>query len=179
MKKALDALAADMNLKEIQAVIDRVARNSKEVEEIVKSIVSQYCQELDDYMAQLDHMLVDAANNGTEISDRQLEEASLNLASLLYFVWSSQEVVGIQQDVAEAIRNDVYNRVREKATGTVADKDTAAQLQSITESIVAIAYSRAYKQIRAKVEAASEMRNALKKIISLRIAGIERLGGDV
>jgi predicted house-cleaning noncanonical NTP pyrophosphatase (MazG superfamily) len=178
MKEGVNALSSDMDPGRMKAVIDRVGRNSKEVDEIVDTLVSEYCEELDQYMNYIDSILVAASDKGTEITDVQLDEFTLNLPSILYSMSGAQESLGIKEDVSTAIRNDVYNRVREKAQGTVADKDTAAELQCITETIISIAYSRAYKKVKLRVEAAYEMLNSVKKVVSRRIAEVEKLGGE-
>lgn len=164
----LNALSQGVDPEKVLVVNDRVGALSKEVEEMVDKIVAEVCLELDEYMKMIDDRLINSQK--APISDYDLDMFVMNLPSILYTVSSQQENLGIREDVARAVRNEVYNRVREKAQGTVADKDTAAELQSQSESVVNIVYSRAYRKVKLRVESAWEMMNSIKKVISRRVS---------
>ena len=68
---------------------------------------------------------------------------------------------------------------KETITGTVADKDSLAELASQEEFIVSAAYNRAYKIMKSKVENAQELLASVKKVLSRRIqeAELTRMGG--
>jgi len=175
MRETVNSLSSDLDMKKFKQVSTHVDINSREVDSLVDAIVIEYCADLDDYMRQIDDILTTQVD---PVSDSQLDEFTLNLPSLLYFTSSSQESLGIKEDVSRAIRNEIYNRVREKAQGTVADKDTAAELQTQSETIVLIAYNRAYKKVKLRVEAAYEMLNSVKKVMSRRIAEYDLNNSD-
>ena len=63
--------------------------------------------------------------------------------------------------------------VYEKSTGTVADKTAAAELATQNEYITHIAYSRAYKKIKNRMDMAMETLQSIKKVISRRITEME------
>ena len=71
------------------------------------------------------------------------------------------------------MHKDVYNRVREKSQGTVADKDTAADLAAQSEAITVIVLQRAGAAVKAREEAAWEMLNSVKKVLTRRVAELE------
>ena len=104
-----------------------------------------------------------------KITNQEIEDLLAQLPSILYFVNEGQEAVGIKQDIAEMTKKANYNIAREKANGTVADKNTTAESQVINEAINEIIYQRAYKLIRAKIEMAQEMVNSLKRIFDARM----------
>ena len=64
--------------------------------------------------------------------------------------------------------------------GTIADKDSLAELASQEEYIVSASYTRAYKTVKAKVENAQELLSSCKKVLSRRMAEMEltRMGGS-
>ena len=65
----------------------------------------------------------------------------------------------------------MYHTARaSQESGTVADKDSLAELASQEEFIVSAAYTRAYKIMKAKVENAQELLGSCKKVLSRRIA---------
>ena len=57
--------------------------------------------------------------------------------------------------------------------GTVADKDSLAELASQEEALISAAYKRAYNTVKAKVSAAQEIMGSVKKIISRRMTETE------
>lgn len=156
---------------EISDVMDKVNNISKDVVEISNNLVAEYCRDLDNWMTTIDNDL--RKNNSTSIPNDVIEDYILNLASILYFTGSAQEDLGVKEDICKSIRADIYNKVRENATGTVADKDTAATLASQTETITLAIYSRAYKKVKLRMEAGQEMLNSLKKIMNRRVAELD------
>ena len=164
------ALANNVNLDGVHQNNERVESLTSVVREMVKNIVDEACADLDNYMKQIDEILCD---KDTPVSDDELEDFTLNLPSLLYLVSSRREELKIKEDVAKAVHKDVYNRVREKAQGTVADKDTAADLAAQSEAITVIVLQRAGSTIKTREEAAWEMLNSVKKVLTRRIAELE------
>ena len=169
------ALSHKMDPARMHDVADKVNGLSREVIEMADQIANSVCADLDDYMKGIDEILT---NQECPVSDYQLDDFILNLSSLLYLVSDAQENLGIKEDVSRAIQKEVYNRVREKAQGTVADKDTAAELQCQEEAITTIVYARAYKKVKLRVEAAAEMVNSVKKVMTRRVAEYEISQGD-
>lgn len=164
------ALASNVDIEQVRKNNDRVEALTVVVRDMVKGIVDEACKELDTYMSIIEDILVD---NETPVSDTELEDFTLNLPSLLYLVSSRREELRIKEDVAKAVHKDVYNRVREKAQGTVADKDTAADLAAQSEAITVIVLQRAGSTIKTREEAAWEMLNSVKKVLTRRVAELE------
>lgn len=169
---------ADLNSALASSIdIDKLRKNNEVVEsltsvvrDMVKRIVDEACSDLDDYVKLINDILCDS---DTPVSDNELEDFTLNLPSLLYLVSARREELKVKEDVARAVYKDVYNRVREKASGTVADKDTAADLAAQSEAITVIVIQRAGSTIKTREEAAWEMLNSVKKVMTLRIAELE------
>jgi len=175
MLNANQALSREIDVEQYQRIGQRVDALSGEVLQMVMSIVNNICGDLDNYMRIIDDVLKDVNN---PVTDRELDDFIMNLTSLLYFVSDKQEHLGVEEDVAKAVHREVFNRVRERAQGTVSDKDTAADLASQNEAIVLIVKSRAYKIIKAKAEMGFEMVNSLKKVVSRRIAELGLSGAE-
>ena len=161
------ALTHPVESSKLREVADRVDLLATEVDTMVNKIVENACAELDGFMHDIDEILTSQKD---PVTDTQLEDFTLNLPSILYFVSASLEDLGIKEDVSRAVQKEVYNRVREKSQGTVADKDAAAELQAQAETIVNIVYSRAYRKVKLRIEAAWEMLNSVKKVMTRRVA---------
>ena len=176
------ALSGEINVGKIRQLQKRIDANSDIVDSIVNRLVSDYCKPLDEYMEFIRNILNDTANPPT---DRELDDFALNIPVLLYFTGEAQEALGVKEDVAKAIKQERYNEIYEKSTGTIADKTAAAELATQNEYIAYIAYQRAYKKIKLRMEAANETLQSVKKVISRRIVEYEvarvdsgRIGGQ-
>lgn len=166
--KNSEILAMDINKEQLENINEKVKANSKLIDEIVTDIVNRYCKPLDDYMRQIDDILI-----GGQTTAIQLDDFALNLPVLLYFISDSQESLGIKEDVSRAVRQELYNTIRDDSEGTVADKDSLAELGTQYETLVNVIYSRAYKKFKARVEAGYEMLASVKKVMTRRITEME------
>ena len=149
--------------------MNKVDNTSNMIKEISDNLVEKYCEELDTIMNELHNLL----GSSKELSTDTIQNYILYLANTLYFVGSAQEDLGIKEDTCKAIRQEVYSRAREEATGTVADKTAKAELISQQETIVLNIYSRAYKKVKLRMDAGYEMLNSLKKVMNKRITEME------
>lgn len=176
------ALSGEINVGKIRQLQKRIDANSDIVDSIVNRLVSDYCKPLDEYMEFIRNILNDTVNPPT---DRELDDFVLNIPVLLYFTGEAQEALGVKEDVAKAIKQELYNEIYDKSTGTIADKTAAAELATQNEYIAHIAYQRAYKKVKLRMEAANETLQSIKKVISRRMVEYEvarvdsgRIGGQ-
>lgn len=155
--------------KTTDSIMNKVDNTSDMIKEISDKLVHEYCTDLDNCMNGIRNCL----RNPNSISDILLETYILDLANILYFTGSAQEDLGIKEDTCKAIKQEVYSRAREEATGTVADKTAKAELIAQQETIVLSIYSRAYKKVKLRMDAGYEMLNSLKKVMNKRVAEME------
>lgn len=154
-------------IKQIEGIKYRVEKNSKTIDEIVNSIIQPYCKDLDKYVEFIKDCLKDGENPPTT---DELDDFCLNLSTYIYFAGGMTEQLGIRDDIAKAVYKEIYHTVRaSQDKGTVADKDSLAELASQDEFIVSSSYTRAYKTMKAKVENAQELLSSVKKVLSRRI----------
>ncbi len=169
----------DTKQKEITDKIrQKVENNSNSIQEIVDEIIKPYCEELDNYVDFIKSILKDEKNPPTAM---ELDDFCINLSTFLYYAGGMQERLGIKDDIARAVYKEVYNLNRDSLEkGTVADKDSLAELASQQEALVSMAYKRAYGIMKAKVSAGQELLGSVKKIISRRMAEAEltKIGGN-
>lgn len=151
-------------MKREEILNEEIQKNSKLIEDIVYDISRQYTKPLDDIMVICKQIFT----SGDKITDEELEDLLTQLPSVLYFVNEGQEFVGLKEDVAKITKTNNYNIIRAKATGTVADKNTTAELSVMNEEINRIIYQRSYKMIKSKVEMGQEMINSLKRVCDAR-----------
>lgn len=157
----------------IKKVEETVANNAQVIQVIVDRLVAKYCGPLDDFMAKIRPVL---ENVNDPITDAELEAAMLKISALCYFTGDAMENLGIRADIAESVRKEAYHTAHGTATGTVADKDTVAQMASIKESLVRDAYDRAYRKIKLKLDLGQNVYSALKRVMAKRCLELERLG---
>lgn len=161
----------DVSRENVANVQSRVENNFTSLDEIVQTIISPYCKELDDYVKFILSVLKDTNNPPT---DEELDDFCLYLPTLMYFAGGMCEQLGIKDDVARAVYKEMYNSSRAAQNeGTVADKDSLAELASQYEQITSVCYSRAYKIMKSKIDNAQELLGSVKKVISRRMQETE------
>ena len=148
----------------------RVEENSKTIDGIVDEIITPYSKDLDKYVQFIRDCLKDGENPPT---NTELEDFCLNLSTFIYFAGGMCEQLGIRDDISKAVWKELEH-------GTVADKDSQAELSSQQEQLVNICYNRAYKILKSKVENAQELLASCKKSLSHRMQEMEltQLGGS-
>lgn len=159
----IDTKVADV----VEKIKGKVETASVHVDDIVKGIITPYCKDLDAYVKFIATCLKDGEKPPTTT---ELEDFCMNLSTYIYFAGGMCEQLGIRDDISKAIWKEMYNTARdENATGTVADKNTQAELQSQHEQLVNVCYSRAYKTMKSKVDSAQELLSSCKKVLSHRM----------
>lgn len=164
-------------MSDLAKVQEKVNTDSEKIEEIVNGIIQEYCTDLDKYVDFIKDILKDGEHPATA---QELDDFCMNLSVYIYYAGGMQERLGIKDDIARAIYKEVYHTNRDSIEkGTVADKDSLAELASQQEALISMAYKRAYGIMKMKVAAAQEILSSVKKIISRRMAESEltRIGG--
>jgi len=157
----------DIDTKAINGVQFRVEANAKKLTELVDEVIAPYVRDLDKYVKFISNCLKDGENPPT---DAELDDFALNLSTYIYWTSGACEQIGIRDDLSRAIYKEIYNYKRnELQSGTVADKDSIAELFAQEEHLTNICYNRAYKIVKAKVENAQELLGSVKKVLSHRL----------
>lgn len=148
-----------------------VEDNSKIIDDIVAEIIQPYCKDLDNYVKFIAECLKDGNNPP---SNSELEDFSMNLATYIYFAGGMCEQLGVRDDISRAVWKEMYHTNRNaQSNGTVADKDSIAELSSQHEQLTSVCYTRAYKTMKAKVDNAQELLGSVKKVLSHRMQEME------
>lgn len=167
----------NLDLPKLNQIKLRVEDNSKVLSDIVDDIIHPYCKDLDNYV----EFVKDCLKNGERpASNRELEDFCMNLSTYIYYASGVVETLGIRDDISKAIWKEMYHSTRNNTTGgTVADKDSIAELSSQQEQLTNICYNRAYRIMKAKVDSAEELLQSAKKVLSHRMQEMEltKLGG--
>ena len=168
----------NLQIDKVRNIRLHVEDNSKTIDSIVNEIINPYCQSLDNYVQFIGECLKDGDNPPT---NSELEDFCLNLSTYIYFAGGMCEQLGIRDDISKAVWKETYNTARSgREHGTVADKDSFAELSAQQEQLTNICYNRAYKTMKSKVENAQELLSSCKKVLSHRMQEIEltKLAGN-
>lgn len=171
------SLYDNLQITKVKDIRLHVEDNSKLIDDIVNDIIQPYCKDLDKYVRFIADCLKDGENPPT---DAELDDFCLNLSTYIYFAGGMCEQLGIRDDISRAVWKEMYHASRASLEkGTVADKDSLAELNSQQEQITNICYSRAYKSLKAKISAAQELLQSCKKVIGRRMQEQEltQIGG--
>lgn len=149
----------------------RIENHSVNLMSIIDSIIEPYCRDLDRYVQFIRDCLKDGEKPPTS---EELDDFCMNLSTLIYFAGGMCEQLGIRDDISKSVYKEVYHTARSaQETGTVADKDSLAELYAQQEQITNICYNRAYKIMKSKVENAQELLGSCKKVLSRRMTEFE------
>lgn len=146
-----------------------VQENSEKVERIVTNILNEYARDLDNEIDKIRHIL----DNSDEMTDNEIENITMRLPVFMYYSVNGLENLGIESDMAKAVKLEVYNNKYLESTGTIADKTHDAELQTMNEQIIETAFIRAYKKLKAKIDKAEHVFSGAKKVLSKRIQDAE------
>ena len=167
----------EIKLDKVKDVQLHIEKNSRTINDIVNDIIKPYCEDLDNYVLFIKDCLQDGQ---TPPTDAELDDFCMNLSTYIYFAGGMVEQLGIRDDIAKAVYKEAYHTNRsEQDKGTIADKDSLAELASQQELLTSICYTRAWKTMKAKVENAQELLQSCKKVLSRRMTEMEltRIGG--
>lgn len=168
----------NIDLKKIADVQGKVEENSEMINKLVDDVINPYCKDLDKYVGFIKDCLKDGENPPT---DAELDDFVLNLSTYIYWASGACEQLGIRDDISKAVYKEIYHTKRNELTsGTVADKDSIAELESIQEQITNVVYNRSYKIMKSKVENAQELLSSCKKVLSHRLQemSLTQIGGN-
>lgn len=138
-----------------------IVSKSKEVEYITLGVVNKFTGQLDELHQEIKQKLV-----SKDYTIDELEHWALILPVFSYELGERQEVVGIREDMAKMVREEVFNRAFLDADGSVQAKKSEAEIQSTLEQLYQTAYARAYRIIKSKNEATQEIINSIKKVLT-------------
>ena len=165
------------DMEKVEGIRNRVEEDSDLIDSVVQDIIRPYIKDLDKYVSFIRECLCDGENPPTTA---ELDDFVLNLAAYIYFASGACEQLGIRDDISKAIYKEMYHSKRSEVShGTVADKDSIAELESMSEQITNIAYNRAYKTMKAKVENAQELLSSCKKVLSHRLQEMSLIQMDI
>ena len=156
---------------------ERVEVDSTQLNSLIDNVVSAYTGALNDIMEEIHIKIIDADEPDVTV----LEHYFLELSNCLYFVSERVEKLGIMDAISklqlkEAYNNAYMNPKTDKAKPTVAELTAEAEGRTIYETAVNEVYSRAYKIMKNKIDAAYTMVSTLSKCISRRMSDTQLSG---
>ena len=139
-----------------------IAEKNFKIENFIKKTVEDVCSELDK------ELLFITTNIG-KLTDSDLMLISMKLPTIIYAVYQQLEVIGGKADTAKVVVEHKYNsKYVSIDSGTVDFKKSTASIYVAEDELYVVGYQRAYKLIQGKVQAAYELVNSAKKILSVK-----------
>lgn len=153
----------------LRTIRHKVEENSRTIDRIVGNIIRKYSDELDEEVEKIKILLGDSDH----LSDEQLEIIVMKLPVHMYYAINGLEDLGIEGDMAKAVKLEVYNDKYLDAEGTIQDKTHIAELQTVSEKMIEIAFTRAYRKLKTKIEMAEHVYSGAKKVLDKRMKDME------
>ena len=156
-----------MDTDSIKDSIRNYQKSNREIESIVKNLVRTCCSSLDELVREVQNTVQDMQN---PITDEELDFFILNLPIQMYFANEQLELLGLSEDLAKQEKTKKYNEAYSQESGTIADKKNYAESSIRKQQVVVSIYNRASKQIKTKIDIATELLQSLKKVSSRHMA---------
>lgn len=155
--------------------IEIVKKDKEYLLEISDKICNEFTSHLDKLMQTI---YKDVTRD--DLDDKTLERHFLELTNLIYFCGDKLESLGIEQTVASARNQEIFNRLYQEAEGTIKDKQALAEEGSKYEYFLKAVYDSVYKRIKMKMDAARDMVSTLKRVQMARISekNLNTFGGS-
>ncbi len=150
----------------------KVELDSRTLNKIVDTIVNKYSRDLDEIIENMQEILKDTDN----ITDDKLIYYTTLIPTNIYFAGAGLESLGVEKDTAEATKKEIYTEAYMKAEGTIKDKSSEAFNIALQETFIEVAYDRAYKKLKLKIEHAVLVANSVRKVLDYRINSIKFKG---
>lgn len=160
-----------MNKTKIEEIMTKTESSVAIAKEMSDKVVAQYTADLDEIMRDINRDIV--AQN--DVPDVVLQRYFMELSNAYYFIAAKCEAAGLYDDISKSNArikyNDAYSDTQAKALAegikmTVAELTVAAEQDSLDETLVSQIYSRSYKIIKTKLEAAQTQISTLGKILN-------------
>lgn len=147
-----------------------IETTGESVFKITDDIVFYYSSDLDRYIV----LIREGLENPASFSDEELERLIIRLPELLYWVSAGVEIIGTKEDLCKIKKTEVYNESLKTISQsgvklTSSEKTSLAQEDCLYEQLILIAYTRAGKQLKSKLDVGMELLQSVKKIISNRM----------
>lgn len=159
-----------MEIEKIKSLVNETEEQVNLVKEMSDEIVNKYTKVLDEVMLDIKTNIVD-----NQATLGVIQDYFTSLSTIYYFVSSKCEILGLYEDIAKSNARVKFNTIYgdKQATETIGNKKptvaeltASAEMGSLDESVVSAIYSRSFKIVKAKLEAADTMISTLSKIIS-------------
>lgn len=163
-----------VSLEEIQKVIEETEENYDLYAGVANEVISRYTKSLDDVMTGVYNDIIAV----TDPSISVFEKYHLELSNCLYFMQERLEKLGSLDYLSKAKYKEVYNQAyldNQVPDATSNKKKTVNELTALSEeaskseAVASDIYSRAYKVMKNKIDAANTMISTLSKSISRRM----------
>ena len=158
----------------VRSIRHRVEESSEIVEKLVETITIKYSRELDTEVSNIKALL----DKKDILSDTEIEHLVMRLPVFMYYASGGLESLGVESDMAKAVKLEVYNEKYVLTEGTIKDKQALVENQIINEQLVEVAFVRAYKKMKTKIDMAEHIFSGAKKVLSKRMQDIDLVRVD-
>lgn len=164
-----------MDEMKLRSIRHSVEDKSEVIDKIVASIVAKYTADLEDEINRAKRMLEEK----DKLEDFELENLVMRVPVFMYFAADGVESLGVEADLAKAVKLEVYNDKYVKTEGTVAFREAEAGNATMHEAMIEVAFNRAYRKLKDKITMAEHVFSGAKKVLSKRMQDNDLAGKDI
>ena len=181
MNEANENLISKVDRETLDTAVQKTEDTVVYFENIVSQITNFYTKEITEIMENIKSVCDNIATVDTSV----IETTLVRLTNSIYFMGTNIEALGIRNDISEALYKEVYNKEyldqqnleRDKKL-TQATLQALAENKSMYENLVNSIYERAYKNVKFRIDSASDMARVLSKMLTKRINEMSAITPD-
>ena len=151
-----------------------MARTFQEAQKDVNDMYKNLSQIADDIINKntnnLNKVIKDIENNVEKLTDSDLRNYMLKLASMAYALGDKVEHADFKRDCANALLKETNAREFNLAAGPVATKQNVALLNTSQETAVNILYNMVADSMKSKLQMTNRMLDSIKNVLISRSA---------
>ena len=175
MNEVNENLISNVSKETLDAVVQKTEDTVVYFENIVSQITNFYTKEITEIMENIKSFYDNIATVDTSIIEANL----VRLTNSIYFMGTNIEALGIRNDISEALYKEVYNKeyldqqnIQKDKKLTQATLQALADNKSMYENLVNSIYERAYKNVKFRIDSASDMTRVLSKMLTNYIENV-------
>jgi len=163
-----------MDVSRLRELLANVKDDSKVTNDMLDTIVEYYSKDLDEMVHRI-NVFIRKLRSGEvdEYTDEDLELDIIEISGQMYSASRELAKLGGESDMARQKRISKFNDIISRVNGTVAEKKAKAEQMVLEEQILEDIYSRAYEQLKRKLDKADSVYSALKKVYSKRMLELD------
>jgi len=157
-------MASEKDKIKMRSLKSEILEESELLQDIVDGLCIKYDRELTKYIGKVKDLI----DNKEQLTNLEMEDIAIRVPIYMYYAVEGVEDLGIAYDNSKLTYKQKYSEMYQIAKGTIKDKESYSEEETVSEQMLEIAFKRAYKKLKAKLDICEALMLSVRKIIGKR-----------